>query len=193
MAPHPAWESTENWPEEVLCAYFEAADGIVLIDPLVPRGHEAEFWALIDGAVARTGQPVRVLLTAPWHSRDTSAVVDRYGASVWAPPHAVWTRPVLTTTSDLPAGVEALVPPAERENQALFFVRAHGALVTGDVFSGTGGRFHVFMDPDEPLNLDWLPTLFDLPVEHVLIAHGEPVLVDGAAHIRTAVARSLSA
>ena len=73
MAAHPAWEATENWPEEVLCVYFEASDGIVLIDPLLPRGHEAEFWRKLDGSVERNGQDVRVLLTSPWHARDTPA------------------------------------------------------------------------------------------------------------------------
>jgi hypothetical protein len=37
-APHPAWEPGENWPEGVLCAYYEAPDALVLFDPLVPRG-----------------------------------------------------------------------------------------------------------------------------------------------------------
>jgi hypothetical protein len=191
MAAHPAWEATENWPEEVLCVYFEASDGIVLVDPLLPRGHESELWRMVDEAVDRTGQSVRVLLTSPWHARDTSAVVDRYGASVWAPPRALWKSPMLTTTQDLPAGVEALLAAGERENQALLFIREHGTLVTGDVFSGTGGKFHVLVDdPVEPAFLDWLPSLYELPVERVLIAHGEPVLVDGSRRIREAVAEA---
>jgi hypothetical protein len=189
LAAHPAWEPTENWPEEVLCVYFEAPDGIVLIDPLLPRGREGEFWHMLDGAVERTSQPVRVLLTAPWHARDTAAVVERYEASVWAPPRAVWKSPVLTTTQVLPTGVEALLPAGEEENQALFFIREHRTLVTGDVFSGTGGTFHVLVDdPDEAAFLGWLSSLYELPVERVLIAHGEPLLADGAARIREAVA-----
>jgi hypothetical protein len=65
LAAHPAWEPTENWPEEVLCVYFEAPEGVVLIDPLLPRGEEAELWHMLDGAVGRTRRPPRVLLTAP--------------------------------------------------------------------------------------------------------------------------------
>jgi hypothetical protein len=159
MAPHAEWEPTENWPEEVLCVYFEATDGLVLIDPLVPRGEEEEFWRNLDEDVDRLGQPVRVLLTSPWHDRDTAVVAERYGASVWAPPRALWKGPVLTTTDQLPAGVEALIPAVEQEYQALFFIREHRTLVTGDVFSGTGGRFHVHMDePDPRPFLAWLPT-----------------------------------
>ncbi|MGH2921236.1 MAG: hypothetical protein ACRDKU_04120, partial [Gaiellaceae bacterium] len=72
----------------------------------------------------------------------------------------------------------------------------HRTLVTGDVFSGTGGKFHVLVDdPDEEALLGWLPNLYELPVERVLIAHGEPVLTDGAARMREAVteARALHA
>ena len=189
MAPHPAWESSENWPEDVLCVRYDASDGIVLIDPQLPRGADrATFWHELDGAVERTAKAVRVLLTAPWHERDTLAAVERYGASVWAPPRARWKSPDPTTTHDLPAGVEALLPAGDPENQALLFIREHRTLVTGDVFSGTGGRFHVFLDdPVEEAFLDWLPQLCELPVERVLIAHGEPVLVDGSARIREAI------
>ena len=191
MAPHPEWEPGENWPEDVLCVYYEASDGTVLIDPLVPRGEENEFWLFLDAAVERRRKPVRVVLTAPWHARDATAVAGRYDASIWAPPAARWKGPVLTTTADLPAGVEALLPEGD-VNQALLFIRAVGCLVTGDVFSGTGNRFHVFSDDqDRERLLAWLPRLEALPVRSVLIAHGEPVLVDGAARIREAVAEAL--
>jgi len=192
MAPHPEWEPDENWPEDVLCVYFEASDGTVLIDPLVPRGREDEFWRFLDGAVERRGLPVRVLLTAPWHARDAAVVAARYDASIWAPPAAPWKGPALTTTAEIPSGVEALLPEGD-ENQALFFIPAAGSLVTGDVFSGTGGRFHVFLDDQvrAPF-LAWLPRLAALPVESVLIAHGDPVLADGAARIGEAVAEALT-
>ena len=198
LAPHPDWTPDENWPEGVLCAYYEAEDAVVLFDPLVPRGEEDEFWRALDGDVERLGLPVRVLLTAPWHDRDTMLVVERYDADVWAHPAARWKgesleehlslpRPVLT---DLPAGVEALLPEGNDEAQALFFIREHGTLITGDTFSGTGGHFHVFVSPDEPnpeAFLAWLPTLLELPIERVLISHGEPVLGSGVAQIREAL------
>ena len=58
------------------------------------------------------------------------------------------------------------------------------------MFSGTGGVFHVFVSSDEPnpeAFLTWLPKLLELPIERVLIAHGEPVLSDGVARIREAL------
>ena len=190
MAPHPDWEPTEDWPEDVLSVYYESSDGTVVIDPQLPRGEEAEFFRALDTDVERRGQPVRVLLTAPCHERDASAFVNRYGASLWAPPRARWKGPVLTTTDELPTGVEALLPDGD-ENQALLFVRDHQTLVTGDIISGTGERLHVFVDEQdrEPF-LAWLPRLADLPLERILIAHGEPVLSDGAARLRDAVAEA---
>ena len=190
-APHPAWRPDDNWPEGVLCAYYESPDALVLIDPLVPRGEEDEFWRDLDADVERLGRPVCVLLTTPWHDRDTMLIVDRYGADVWAHPEALWKDdPVLTTTDAVPAGVEALLPDGNEEGQACFFIREHRTLVTGDLFSGTGGVFHVYVSPDEPnpeAYLAWLPRLLELPIERVLIAHGEPVLSDGVARIREAL------
>ena len=189
--PHPAWRPDENWPEGVLCAYYESPDALVLIDPLVPRGEEDEFWRALDADVERLGRPVHVLLTSPWHDRDTTLVVERYGAPVWAHPEALWKdAPVLTTTDTVPAGVEALLPDGNEEGQASFFIREHRTLVTGDMFSGTGGVFHVYVSPDEPnpeAYLAWLPRLLELPIERVLISHGEPVLSDGVARIREAL------
>ncbi|MDX6493960.1 MAG: hypothetical protein QOH02_1895, partial [Gaiellaceae bacterium] len=189
-APHPEWRPDDDWPEGVLCAYFESTDALVLIDPLVPRGEEDEFWQALDGDVERLGRPVRVLLTTPWHDRDTLLIVDRYGADVWAHPEAQWKHdPVLTTTEAVPAGVEALLPDGNEEGQACFFIPEHRTLVAGDLFSGTGGVFHVYVSPDEPnpeAYLAWLPRLLELPIERVLIAHGEPVLENGLTAIRKA-------
>lgn len=188
LAPHPEWTPEENWPEEVMCARYEAPDSVVLLDPqLGPDGEDA-FLALGE-------QPVRVLLTSPWHERDALLFVDRYGASVWAPPRARWKGPSRQTTAELPAGVEAIAPVGD-DNQVLFLFPAQRTLFTGDVFSGTGGRFHVFFDPDElderarePF-LDSLSDLVDLPVDRVLIAHGESIFEHGAERIRVAVAEA---
>jgi glyoxylase-like metal-dependent hydrolase (beta-lactamase superfamily II) len=190
LAPHPEWTPDENWAEDVLCVYYESSEAVVLIDPLVPRGEEDTFWRALDRDVERLGLPVRVLLTTPWHERDTRLVVDRHGAEVWAHPDALWKRPPLTTTAELPAGVEAFLPSGNAEGQAAFFIREHRTLVTGDMFSGTGGRFHVFVSAEEPnpaAYLASLPALLELPIERVLIAHGEPLLSDGAARIRAAL------
>lgn len=161
LAPHPDWEEGDNWPREVPCFRFESEDGIVFIDPLAPPTDERPDW---------------ILLTAPWHARDTARYPD---TRVWAPPDAVWQGPSLTTTAELPAGVEVLLPEGD-PNEALFYLRDQRALITGDAFSGTDGRFHVFIDDQErePF-VRSLRRLLELPIESVLVAHG-PFVLDGA-------------
>jgi glyoxylase-like metal-dependent hydrolase (beta-lactamase superfamily II) len=62
---------------------------------------------------------------------------------------------------------------------------------TGDVLSGTSGRLHVFADEADPERLlPSLAALADLPIDQVIIPHGEPILTDGAARIRAAVAEA---
>ena len=180
-SPHPAWEPGENWPEEVPVVCYETDDAVVLIDPFLPP----------DGAFDPHGKPVHVLLTQPAHYRGTADVVERYAASVWGPPHARWRQdPDPTTTSDLPGGVEAIELDGEPD-QVVFFIREGRTLVTGDVLSGTGGRFHVFVDEaDAERLLPALEALAELPIERVIIPHGDPVPERGAERIRQAVAEA---
>src|SRR5437867_232321 len=86
--------------------------------------------AMPDGYVAH-GKPVRVLLPQGAHYRGTSDFVERYGASVWTPPCAVWRRfPNPATTDALPRGVEAIELDGE-SHQVVFFIREHATLVSG--------------------------------------------------------------
>jgi len=178
-APHPDWEPGEDWPEDVPVVRYETRDEVVLIDPFLPT----------DGGFDPHGKPVRVLLTQGAHYRGTAEVVARYGASVWAPPNARWRKiPNPATTDVLPAGVEVIELDGEPQ-QVVFLIREHATLVTGDVLSGTGGLLHVFVDEaDSERLLPALAALGELPIERVIIPHGEPILTDGAARIRAAVA-----
>jgi hypothetical protein len=181
LSPHPDWEPTEDWPEEVPVVRYETDDEVVLIDPFLPP----------DGDFDPHGKPVRVLLTEGAHYRGTADFVERYGASVWTPPRAVWRKiPNPATTDELPRGVEAIELDGEPQRVG-FFIREHATLVSGDVLSGTGGRLHVFFDEADPERLlTSLDALGDLPIERVIIPHGDLILSDGAARIRAAVAES---
>ena len=67
----------EEWRQDVGCTYYEAADAIVLIDPLVPaepvRG--GPVLGGLDRDVKRAGVPVHVLVTVFWHTRSSAEVV----------------------------------------------------------------------------------------------------------------------
>lgn len=71
------WTPSERWPQEVSSYAIDDGAHPLLFDPLaVP---DALF------ALAREREPV-IVLTAPWHERDTQALVERLDAPVFAPP-----------------------------------------------------------------------------------------------------------
>src|SRR6266850_6930415 len=179
-APHPEWRGATDWPEEVGCVYYEAADAIVLIDPLLRNGEGDEIWPMLDAAIERSGLPVTVLLTAAWHARSAPVVAERYGAAVW----------VRDSPDLLPTGVELFVPAGSSEGQVAFFLRPHYALAVGDLFMGANGGLRVCPSPallDKDAFDESLRTLLDLPIDHVLVSHGEPVLHDGRRRIAEAL------
>jgi glyoxylase-like metal-dependent hydrolase (beta-lactamase superfamily II) len=184
FAPHPAWEPGEDWNEHVPVVRYETDEDVALIDPFLPP----------DNGFDPHGKPVRVLLTQPAHYRGTSDFVERYGASVWVPPRAEWRRRSNpATTDELPRGVAAIELDGEPQ-QVVFFLPEHATLVSGDVLSGTAGGLHVFVDEADPERLlPALDALADLPIERVIIPHGDLILSDGAARIRAAVAEAQSA
>ena len=86
-APHPAWkpsdaEGGEGWEHEVGCVYLEAADAVVLIDPLIPTAPDERerFLTHLDADVERAGTPVAVLLTVAAHERSAPELAERFGA-----------------------------------------------------------------------------------------------------------------
>ena len=178
LVPHPDSEPGEDWPEEVPVVRYETDGEITLIDPLLPPAGDFD-----PGA-----KPVRVLLTQPAHYRGTADFVERFAASVWVPPKAQWRkRPDPPTTSELPPGVEAIELDGEPQ-QVVFFIRDHATLVTGDVLSGSGGRLHVFVDDaDAELLLPALDAVANLPIEQLIIPHGDAVLTNATTQIRAAV------
>jgi hypothetical protein len=169
-APHP---NAANWPDrgppvppEVGCVYYEAPDALVLIDPLPPAAEEEEFFAHLDRDVERLGLPVSILLTAAWHERSASILRERYRAEY-----------------RIPDSVEVYPVEGAQEEQLAYFIRRHRALVVAEIFVGDG-RGGVALSPSPALEdraaLDRsLQVIAELPVERVLVSHGEPVLSDG--------------
>lgn len=93
LAPHPDWTPEERWPREVSSYAVDDGSRLLLLDPLsVP----AEILAL---AVRR--EPV-VVLTAPWHERDTQQLVETLGAAVFTPP-PIRRRTLSRSTGSLPS------------------------------------------------------------------------------------------
>jgi hypothetical protein len=164
-APHPNWREGADWPEAVGCVYYEAPDAVVLIDPLAPAGEEEGFLAYLDRDVERLGLPVVILLTAQWHRRSSEQLSERYGAR---------------DRGELPGGVEEISIEGAPERQSAFFIRPHQALVVAEIFAGDGkGGLELCPSPaliDRTALDRSLQSLLELPVERVLVSHGDPVL-----------------
>ena len=192
----------EEWKQNVGCVYVETTDGVVLVDPLVPPEDTDRFWAALDRDVERTGGTVHVLVTVFWHARSTAAMVDRYAARVWAPRRG---RPAIErragTVTDpfgpddqLPGGLQAF--PTARAAEVVYWLPEHRALVPGDVLLGDeGGGLRLCPRSWLPEKVDQaklaasLRPLLDLPVERVLVSHGEPVLENAHAALAAALSR----
>jgi hypothetical protein len=81
--------------------------------------------------------------------------------------------------------------------EALFFLEPHRALVAGDLLIGKDGGIQMPVDWFPKDEREWAETelkpdlrqrLAGLPIERVLVSHGEPVLTDGAAALKKALA-----
>ena len=77
QAPHPEWTPDQWWPQLVSSYALDDGARLLLFDPLAVPGE------ILDVATYR--EPV-VVLTAPWHERDTQSLVEQFGAQVFTPP-----------------------------------------------------------------------------------------------------------
>jgi glyoxylase-like metal-dependent hydrolase (beta-lactamase superfamily II) len=172
----------DEWKEEVAGVALDTDDGLVLIDPIEP-----------PRAVRR---PDHVLLTVFWHAR---AAGDLGARHVWASSRSVRRlRNREVTVTDpfepddvLPGGVQAF--ETARDGEVVFWLPRQRAVVVGDVLLGAGAKPRATSDPLRLCPERWLGRashadlreslrpLLDLPVQRVLVSHGEPVLRAGRA------------
>lgn len=184
---HPEWE------QDVGCVAIWRGDALVLVDPMVPD----DAWEALDGAVGRMDS-VAIVLTVFFHERSACAALDRWpGVELWAERGGLdeiaceVSRP-FAMGDPLPGGLESLATP--RPGEVVLWDPETRTLVSGDVLLGDddGG---LVMCPE-----GWLPEgvghaelarllrpILALPIDRVLVSHGEPVLRDAGA----ALARAL--
>jgi hypothetical protein len=176
-AGHPSWragakpESVGDWPQLVGCVGVDLGELVVFVDPLVPKA----LWPRLDELVR--GRPVRVLRTVASHRRSAKEVVGRYNG-----------------TTDPPVGVVPFAVPA-REKE--YWLPGFGALVVGDRVIGDGeGGLRLcpaswLGGGARPVSVaevaDGLRPLLELPIELVLVSHGDPILSGGQEALRQAL------
>ena len=123
------------------------------------------------------------LTTIGFHRRDRDLVAERYSADT------------SRARAALPEGIEAI--PLRGAGEVQFWLPRERTLVPGDRVLG-GGEGGLRMCPQSWLNYlsstvnrtdlaELLRPLLDLPIERVLVSHGQPVLAGGRAALAEAI------
>ena len=190
QSPHPDWDSEQWWPELVSSYAIEVGDDLLLFDPL----------AVPDEL---RGRATAVVLTAPYHEREARSLglpVHSPPADTWqdwvekfgVDPEKVrgmesedlaWLRAGegeghFHAPGAWPFGMHAY--PGREDNDLILWMPSVSAIITGDSLSDfTGGGLDIHLGGRTNVTRDdvveRLRPLLDLPIEHVLPAHGEPM------------------
>ena len=182
---HPGWHPESGWEPPVTSACVESGGEVALLDPLAPP-EESEAWTRLDA-----NPPTLVVILKPDHVRDLDLFVRRYDARAFGP-YLFWPDDKHETEiegiepgTELPGGLVALYDGRGR-NETPLWLPEQRALVFADALTERGGELLVWGTPwHEERVLPALRALLELPFEHVIVSHGEPV------HDRAAYERAL--
>jgi hypothetical protein len=174
--PHPDWEEGNEWEPEVTSFAVESRGVAYLLDPLAPPPRERAVWDRIDAR-----PPDTVVVLKPDHVRDVDLFVRWYGARAYGP-YLFWRDDVPRTElepvrpgDELPGGLRAH-HDGRGQMETPVHLPEQRARVFADALTAPGGVLRVWGTPwHEQRTLPALRALLELPFEHVLVAHGEPV------------------
>jgi hypothetical protein len=196
-ADHPAGTPGRGWERSVRAYLVAADDATVLVDPIAP----AAGWDELDEAVERHGRAVVVLLSRAGHFRDAGELARRYAAAVHGHPAAADRgapdyRPI-APRDRLPGDVDVLAFDVPGLDRTPLYLTSHRAIAPGDILVRAGGALRLWWVAEDESDERFLaerhiPTLrrwLDDPVDHVLTAHGAPVVGDGGRELEAAFGR----
>ena len=167
-APHPDWEQGEPWDPNVSSYATDDGERLLLFDPIALPGELGQLASERETAI---------VLTAPWHERDSRRLVERLGVPVYTAlpdsaeylmetfgitaeqagdgsPDVVWLlregigeARVYSAGDRLDVGVEAF--PGHKANDLVLWVESQQAVVAGDTLADHGNGLAI--------NERWLP------------------------------------
>jgi hypothetical protein len=202
-ARHAEWHPGE-WGARVASFAVDAGDALLLVDPLLPDDDDTVLKRL-DALASSGSKPVAILITIPYHTRSAEPLSKRYGATIHGHPRVTdrlrGSKKAFRTIepgAELPGGARAYAIGKPRRHEMPIHLPSHGALAWGDAMVTTlDGELRLWhwRDRLDERRLRWyrerfnptLAPLLDLDLEHILVTHGEPILNDGTAALRTAV------
>jgi hypothetical protein len=185
-SPHPDWSPEADWEPLVTSTCVESRGEVAVLDPLAPVEEGRELWQRLDAR-----PPTLAAVLKPDHVRSVDLFVRRYSARAFGP-SLFWRHDIPQTelepiepASELPGGLVALYDGRGR-NETPLWLPEQRALVFADALTERDGDLRVWATPwHEERALPALRALLELPFEHVIVSHGEPV------HDRTAFERAL--
>ena len=147
------------------------------------------------------GEPTHIFMTNRLHDRDCQQFIDTYGATVWchrAGLHEFDGGGLQVTPFDhgdeLPGGVMALeVAVLCPEETAFLIAKSEGVLAIGDALVRWEGKIGFVPDyllGDDPPSVRigirdaFLSICEDFDFDHLLFAHGDPLVHAGKAELR---------
>jgi hypothetical protein len=183
---HPDWHPDAGWEPTVTSTVVESGGEVGVLDPLAPPAGTDDVWERLGAR-----PPTFVVVLKPDHVRDVDLFARRYEARAYGP-SLFWPHDVPETElepiepgSELPGGLVALYDGRGR-NETPLWLPEQRALVFADALTAPGGELRVWATPwHEERALPALRKLLELPFEHVIVSHGEPV------HDRAAYERAL--
>ena len=157
-ATHPEWTAnSQGWGPEVSSYAVDDGNRLLLFDPIAPP---SEIHALA------AERETAVVLTAPWHERETQSLVERLGVPVFTPlpdsaedlmekygitaeqagdgsPDLVWLfrenkgeARPYAPGDRLPIGIEAF--PGREQNDMVLWIESKAAVISGDTLKDVG-------------------------------------------------------
>jgi hypothetical protein len=183
---HPHWKPGQGWEPLVASTCVESKGETLVLDPLAPPADAVEVWERLDAR-----PPTAVVVLKPDHVRHVDLFVRRYGVRAFGP--RLFLRDDIPETKlewiepgcQLPGGIIALYDGRGRSETPLWLPEQR-TLVFADALTAPAGELRVWATPwHEERALPALRALLELPFEHVIVSHGEPV------HTRAAYERAL--
>jgi hypothetical protein len=173
----------DEWEPTVTCTCVESGGEIALLDPL----WDEESVQRLDAR-----PPTYVAILKPDHVRDVARFTRRYGVPAYGPA-LFWRDDIpevelepIARGSELPGGLRCLWDGRGRGETPLYLPEQQ-ALVFADGMTAPRGELLIWDSPEhERWALAAFEAMLELPFEHVIVSHGEPL------HDRAAFERALT-
>ncbi len=173
---HPDWSAEVDWEAPVTASCVESGGEVVVLDALAPRADDDPVWERLAAH-----PPTVAVVLKPDHVRDVDLFVDRFGAQAFGP-SLFWPDNIPRTALEpiepgslLPGGLVALYDGRGRAETPVWLPEQR-ALVFADALTERGGELLVWGTAwHEQRVLPALRALLELPFQHVIISHGQPV------------------